>query len=518
MSSTIISLVSMAIMTSYVIHASPVTYYRFPIHVNTVNIANNVIQSRVSQRDVFGLSKTLSGGADSVVSSLDLPLPEVSSSVKQKRSRHSNSEVRIPDSVAETRDLDSSNGDYEDDLHYDDHPSADDYPAQDDYPAHEDHLGHEGVRAKLLAAMGLSSAPSLHHGTGRGRHVPEYMWSMYRQLVSSPASCSNTAFVSVPNLFGDFSTGCHAQEIFFDLSRGEEAGHNLQSAHLHVELPLKAGHKHKKAAHSKHAHKKTPHHHLPHTAALLEVTLAFLDNTTAPRKKIITEGEDAVFDVTSEAQAWSNGSGPRVAVTVRPLTDVSNTEHHREDVGCSSMKWEASLMVAWDDTSACSSQGELSYPPQGLQKDEDVEEEEEDEEEEDEVYEDYFGMSEESSGSRVRRGAHGANKKGRGKKTCKLRSMYVNFREIGWNSWIIAPTGYEAGSCYGRCTFPLQSHNTATNHAVVAALRRELQGRGRGPSCVPTRLEAISLLYYDEANNVVLKQYPDMVAKSCGCR
>lgn len=76
MSSTIITLVSLAIMASHVIHASPVTYYRFPIHVNTVNIANNVIQSRVSQRDVFGESKTLSGGADSVVSSLDLPLPE----------------------------------------------------------------------------------------------------------------------------------------------------------------------------------------------------------------------------------------------------------------------------------------------------------------------------------------------------------------------------------------------------------------------------------------------------------
>lgn len=49
--------------------------------------------------------------------------------------------------------------------------------------------------------------------------------------------------------------------------------------------------------------------------------------------QIIAEGEDAVFDVTAEAQAWSNGSGPRVAVTVRPLADVANafagTEHLR---------------------------------------------------------------------------------------------------------------------------------------------------------------------------------------------
>lgn len=97
-------------------------------------------------------------------------------------------------------------------------------------------------------------------------------------------------------------------------------------------------------------------------------------------------------------------------------------------------------MVAWDDTSACSSSGELSYPPQGLQKNEEEVEEEEIEEEEDDMedYEDYSSVSEEASGGRVRRGA---SKKSRGKKTCKLRSMYVNFKEIGWNSWIIAPTG-----------------------------------------------------------------------------
>ena len=43
-------------------------------------------------------------------------------------------------------------------------------------------------------------------------------------------------------------------------------------------------------------------------------------------------------------------------------------------------------------------------------------------------------------------------------------------------------------------------------------------GRGRGPQCVPTELRPISVLYYDEANNVVLKQYPDMVARDCGCK
>ncbi|KAB0402809.1 hypothetical protein E2I00_014752 [Balaenoptera physalus] len=36
--------------------------------------------------------------------------------------------------------------------------------------------------------------------------------------------------------------------------------------------------------------------------------------------------------------------------------------------------------------------------------------------------------------------------------------------------------------------------------------------------CVPARLSPISILYIDAANNVVYKQYEDMVVEACGCR
>ena len=37
------------------------------------------------------------------------------------------------------------------------------------------------------------------------------------------------------------------------------------------------------------------------------------------------------------------------------------------------------------------------------------------------------------------------------------------------------------------------------------------------PCCVPSHLISLSLLYYDENDNVVLKQYGEMVAAACGC-
>ena len=38
--------------------------------------------------------------------------------------------------------------------------------------------------------------------------------------------------------------------------------------------------------------------------------------------------------------------------------------------------------------------------------------------------------------------------------------------------WIIAPEGYAANYCDGECSFPLNAHMNATNHAIVQTLVR----------------------------------------------
>lgn len=41
--------------------------------------------------------------------------------------------------------------------------------------------------------------------------------------------------------------------------------------------------------------------------------------------------------------------------------------------------------------------------------------------------------------------------------------------------WIIAPEGYAAFYCDGECSFPLNAHMNATNHAIVQTLVGILQ-------------------------------------------
>ncbi|XP_064000829.1 bone morphogenetic protein 7-like isoform X2 [Pogoniulus pusillus] len=102
---------------------------------------------------------------------------------------------------------------------------------------------------------------------------------------------------------------------------------------------------------------------------------------------------------------------------------------------------------------------------------------------------------------------------------CHRRELYVDFRAIGWSGWIIHPSGYNAFYCRGSCLFPLGENLNATNHATVQSIVHtlKLSQDVSTPCCVPDELKSLNLLYFDDKENVVLKNYKDMVATRCGC-
>ncbi|XP_064420600.1 bone morphogenetic protein 7b isoform X2 [Latimeria chalumnae] len=101
---------------------------------------------------------------------------------------------------------------------------------------------------------------------------------------------------------------------------------------------------------------------------------------------------------------------------------------------------------------------------------------------------------------------------------CKKHELYVSFRDLGWQDWIIAPEGYAAYYCEGECAFPLNGYMNATNHAIVQTLVHLINPETvPKPCCAPTQLNAISVLYFDDSSNVILKKYRNMVVRACGC-
>ncbi|XP_069788536.1 bone morphogenetic protein 2 [Narcine bancroftii] len=118
---------------------------------------------------------------------------------------------------------------------------------------------------------------------------------------------------------------------------------------------------------------------------------------------------------------------------------------------------------------------------------------------------------------RVRRQAKHKQRK-RLRSSCKRHPLYVDFSDVGWNDWIVAPPGYHAFYCQGECPFPLADHLNSTNHAIVQTLVNSVNANIPRACCVPTDLSPISMLYLDEHDKVVLKNYQDMVVEGCGCR
>lgn len=114
------------------------------------------------------------------------------------------------------------------------------------------------------------------------------------------------------------------------------------------------------------------------------------------------------------------------------------------------------------------------------------------------------------STSRIRRNAKGS--------TCKKTSLYVDFKEIGWDSWIIAPAGYDAYQCKGACNFPLDGSQSTTHAMVQTSVHLNDPQRASPACCVPTKLDPISLLFLDKGIVTFKQNYEGMSVSECGCR
>uniref|UniRef100_A0A8C3W5R3 Growth/differentiation factor 3 n=1 Tax=Catagonus wagneri TaxID=51154 RepID=A0A8C3W5R3_9CETA len=103
------------------------------------------------------------------------------------------------------------------------------------------------------------------------------------------------------------------------------------------------------------------------------------------------------------------------------------------------------------------------------------------------------------------------------KNLCHRHQLFVNFRDLGWHKWIIAPKGFMANYCHGDCPFSLTTSLNSSNYAFMQALMHAVDPQVPQAVCVPTKLSPISMLYQDNNDNVILRHYEDMVVDECGC-
>ncbi|XP_071266281.1 growth/differentiation factor 10-like [Salvelinus alpinus] len=105
-------------------------------------------------------------------------------------------------------------------------------------------------------------------------------------------------------------------------------------------------------------------------------------------------------------------------------------------------------------------------------------------------------------------------------RVCARRYLRVDFADIGWSEWVLAPKAFDAYYCAGTCRFPIPKVIRPSNHATIQSIVRAV-GIVPGipePCCVPDRMSSLSVLFLDPSRNMVLKVYPNMSVETCGCR
>ncbi|XP_042200335.1 inhibin beta B chain-like [Callorhinchus milii] len=128
--------------------------------------------------------------------------------------------------------------------------------------------------------------------------------------------------------------------------------------------------------------------------------------------------------------------------------------------------------------------------------------------------------------TRVREGRHRIHKRGiecnANTSLCCRKEFYLDFRVIGWDDWIIAPVGYYGNYCVGSCPSHMAgAPGTASSfHTAVFNLYKvngDSSVSNLHSCCIPTRLNGLSMLYFDGKQNIVKRDIPDMVVEECGC-
>ncbi|KAM6951342.1 growth/differentiation factor 10 [Aplochiton taeniatus] len=105
-------------------------------------------------------------------------------------------------------------------------------------------------------------------------------------------------------------------------------------------------------------------------------------------------------------------------------------------------------------------------------------------------------------------------------RVCSRRYLRVDFADIGWSEWVLAPKAFDAYYCAGTCGFPIPKVVRPSNHATIQSIVRAV-GIIPGvpePCCVPDKMSPLSVLFLDPSRNMVLKVYPGMSVDTCSCR
>lgn len=228
-----------------------------------------------------------------------------------------------------------------------------------------------------------------------------------------------------------------------------------------------------------------------------------------------SQGMWETFDVTSAFQRWIKSEhGGTVFDVVVDGKDCGTTDSGKEGAGCSNMSvsvgdtTSAALIVFSDDLSSRRRETKKELKEMIDHEEETILD---------------FGTEwnkGEELPNEILEAQHPSRKKRKAEREyCRRTSLKVNFKEIGWDSWIVAPPEYDAFQCRGFCYHPLTDETTPSKHALIQTLINIRNPKKTNMACcVPIKLDPITVMYQENGRLTIRYLYEEMKVAECGCR
>lgn len=95
---------------------------------------------------------------------------------------------------------------------------------------------------------------------------------------------------------------------------------------------------------------------------------------------------------------------------------------------------------------------------------------------------------------------------------CSKKPLYISFKELGWDSWILKPEGFQANYCEGSC--PNVAPQSQRHTPIWQHFQRNTD---YNQCCTPKKMRPLSLLYLTEDGNIIKTSLANMIVEKCGC-
>ncbi|CAL1269768.1 unnamed protein product [Larinioides sclopetarius] len=104
--------------------------------------------------------------------------------------------------------------------------------------------------------------------------------------------------------------------------------------------------------------------------------------------------------------------------------------------------------------------------------------------------------------------------------SCCRKVLFVSFKDIGWDDWIVQPEGYNANACKGSCDNRLDltdRHHTHVLLRLISKSGHKYPDVNDSVHCSPKAYSPLSIIYTDNKGLKVITNLTDMSVTECAC-